>query len=70
MARGLVLSIVKKSCKKIVARCTIGVPRVIALLLKKLLTKLMRTTQCYDLQKKSALVIWMKTKRCTIMYQL
>ena len=25
MARGLVLSIVKKSCKKIVARCTIGV---------------------------------------------
>ena len=51
MARGLVLSIVKKSCKKIVARCTIGVHTVIALLLKKLLTKLMRTTQCYDLQK-------------------
>ena len=25
MARGLVLCIVKKSCKKIVARCTIGV---------------------------------------------
>ena len=25
MARGLVLSIVKKSCKKIVAQCTIGV---------------------------------------------
>ena len=40
MARGLVLSIVKKSCKKIVAQCTIGVRTVIALLLKKLLTKL------------------------------
>jgi len=31
--------------------CTIGVLTVITLLLKKLLTKLMRTTQCYDLQK-------------------
>ena len=52
MTRGLVLSIVKNSCKKIVARSTIGVLTVIAaLLLKKLLTKLMRTTQCYDLQK-------------------
>ena len=50
MARGLVLSIVKKSCKEIVARCTIGVRTVIALLLK-LLTKLMRTTQYHDLQK-------------------
>ena len=40
MARGLVLSILKKSCKKIVAQCTIGVRTVIALLLKKLLTKL------------------------------
>ena len=29
MARGLVLSVVKKSCKKIVARCTIGVRTVI-----------------------------------------
>ena len=29
MARGLVLSIVKKSCKEIVARCTIGVRTVI-----------------------------------------
>ena len=65
MARGLVLSIVKKSCKKIVARCTIGVLTVIALLLKKLLTKLMRTTQCYDLQKKSALVIWMLLLKST-----
>ena len=64
MARGLVLSIVKKSCKKIVARCTIGVLTVIALLLKKLLTKLMRTTQCYDLQK-SALVIWMLLLKST-----
>ena len=50
MARGLVLSILKKSCKKIVARWTIGVHTVIALLLKKLPTKLMRTTQSYDLQ--------------------
>ena len=36
MTRGLVLSIVKKSCKKIVARCTIGMLTVIAMLLKKL----------------------------------
>ena len=39
MARGLVLSIVKQ---KIFTNCTVA---------KKLLTKLMRTTQSYDFQK-------------------